>query len=84
MKSYYKNRCFSLIFGTLLILGLLTFNTKAQEGPPSPEDAFNGHTFDDNYWDVDVYNNSLWDHPEVRPEVSWQDNTWNIKWIHGI
>lgn len=81
MRSYQVRRLIASIFGFILILGLFTFNTKAQEGPPSPEDAFNGHTFDEDYWDDNIYNNSLWDHPEVRPEVSWKDNTWNMKWI---
>ncbi len=81
MKSYQKGRIITITFGTILILGLISFNAKAQDGPPAPEDAFNGHTFDENYWDTDVFNNSIWDHPEVRPEVSWQDNTWNVKWI---
>jgi len=79
MKSYQKGRIITVIFGMILILGLFSFNAKAQDGPPAPEDAFNGHTFDENYWDTDVFNNSNWDHPEVRPEVSWEDNTWNIK-----
>jgi hypothetical protein len=81
MKSYKKIRLVSLIFGLILILGVFSLTTNAQEGPPSPEDAFNGRNFTEHYWDENVYNNSHWDHPEVRPEVSWQDNTWNIKWI---
>ncbi|MFW9969520.1 MAG: hypothetical protein ACFFDF_04915 [Candidatus Odinarchaeota archaeon] len=81
MKSYQMSRFLALIFGCILITGLSTFNVKAQEGPPNPEEAFNGRTFDEHYWDEDVYNNSVWDHPEVKPEVSWQDNTWNVKWM---
>ncbi|MFX0002075.1 MAG: hypothetical protein ACFE9C_08310 [Candidatus Hodarchaeota archaeon] len=81
MKSYKIRRLLALILGFILILGLFTLNSWAQDGPPNPEDAFNGRTFDENYWDEDIYNNSKWDHPEVRPEVSWQDNTWNMKWM---
>jgi len=49
MKFYQKSRIFSLIFGILLIFGLFTFNVKAQEGPPTPEEVFDGHYFEENY-----------------------------------
>ena len=81
MKFYQKSRIFSVIFGIFLIFGLLTFNVKAEEGPPTPEEAFDGHNFEENYWDINVFNNSNWDAPEVNNETSWLDNTWNIKWI---
>ncbi|MFX1304626.1 MAG: hypothetical protein ACFFBV_09855 [Promethearchaeota archaeon] len=82
MKNLHKSRLFILIFGILLIFGLFTFIANAQEGPPTQEQAFgSGNTFDQNYWDTNIFNNSYWDHPDVRPEVSWENNTWNMKWM---
>ncbi len=48
---------------------------KAEEDPPTPEEAFDGHNFEENYWDINVFNNSNWDAPEVNNEISWLDNT---------
>jgi hypothetical protein len=53
---------------------------RADDGPPTPTEAF-GHSFDENYWDSNIFNNSRWDHPDVDPQVSWLNNTWNVKWI---
>ncbi|HMF31599.1 MAG TPA: hypothetical protein VKK79_09305 [Candidatus Lokiarchaeia archaeon] len=57
--------------------------------PPTQSQVFtdsNGasHTFADHYWDINVTNNQYWDipsHPEVNPMTTWENNTWNIKWI---
>lgn len=82
LKNFHKSRIFAIIFGIILIFGLFTFNTKADNGPPTPEEAFGpGHTFEEGYWDTNVFNNSQWDHPEVNNMTSWLNNTWNIKWI---
>jgi len=82
MKKYYKARLFTLILGILLTISLFTFNVKAQEGPPTQEEAFGpGHTFDENYWDAMVFNNSRWEHEDVNNMTSWLNNTWNIKWM---
>ena len=51
------------------------------DGPPAPEVLFEGHNFDENYWDIMVFNNSNWDNPFVNNETCWLNNTWNIKWI---
>jgi hypothetical protein len=67
-------------FGVLLIFSMATINVRA-DGPPTQEEAFDEHTFDEHYWDINVTNNEAWDHPEVNPEVSWKNNTWNVKWI---
>ena len=82
MKSFLKSRIFAVIFGIILVFGLFTFNIRADDGPPTPEEAFGpGHTFEEGYWDTNVFNNSRWDHPEVNNMTSWLNNTWNIKWI---
>lgn len=81
MNNYHKGRIFIIIFGIILVLGFITFNAKAQDGPPTQEDAFDGHTFDEHYWDEDIFNNTYWDHPEVDDERSWLNNKWNVKWM---
>jgi len=57
MKFFQKSRIFSVIFGIILIFGLLTFDVKAEEDLPTPEEAFDGHNFEENYWDINVFNN---------------------------
>ncbi len=81
MKSYHKTRLFILFFCTILVIGFFTLNTKVQGSIPTPEELFNNHNFEENYWDTNVFNNSKWDHPEVNNQTSWLNNTWNIKWI---
>jgi len=61
------------------------------EGPPSPSQVFRdrdsgfGHTFAENYWDINVYNNSYWEIKDPAKNINnmttWLNNTWNIKWI---
>ncbi len=55
------------------------------EGPPTQAQVFDGHTFDENYWDIMVYNNSYWEVDDPLMGISnmttWLNNTWNIKWI---
>lgn len=81
MQYYQKTRLFVLFFCTILVVGLFTLNITAQDGIPTQDELFNGHDFEENYWDTNVFNNSRWDHPEVNNETSWINNTWNIKWI---
>ncbi|KKK45516.1 MAG: hypothetical protein Lokiarch_09290 [Candidatus Lokiarchaeum sp. GC14_75] len=82
MKNYQKSRTFALIFGIVLVLGLFTFESRAQGDLPTVEELFGpGNTFDEGYWDTMVFNNSRWDHPEVDNMTSWLNNTWNVKWI---
>ncbi|MHA1642237.1 MAG: hypothetical protein ACTSUX_08225 [Promethearchaeota archaeon] len=56
---------FIIIF--LLVIGFWSTFTRANEGSPTPQKAFNGHNFTENYWDIYVFNNSKWDHPCVEP-----------------
>ncbi|MFX0031534.1 MAG: hypothetical protein ACFE8E_01860 [Candidatus Hodarchaeota archaeon] len=81
MKTSIKCLISFFFLGFLIFTGIYTPISMAQDGPPSPEDAFGGHTFDENYWDINIFNNSHWDHPEVDDMRSWLNNTWNVKWI---
>ena len=73
------------LFGFLSLVGLLFVGTYAQiafaQEVPTPDILFEGHDFDENYWDIMVFNNSNWDHEDIDPMVSWLNNTWNVKWI---
>ncbi|MBD3195261.1 MAG: hypothetical protein GF317_09410 [Candidatus Lokiarchaeota archaeon] len=81
MKSNTIGKITILALIFLLSINFLTYSVRAQnQGSPTPLEAF-GHTFDENYWDTNIFNNSRWDHPDVNPEVSWLNNTWNMKWI---
>lgn len=68
------------ILGFLLTIGMVS-QSVAQGDPPTPSQLFNGHDFTENYWDINVFNNSYFDHPDVDPMVGWLNNTWNIKWM---
>ena len=67
--------------GLFLISGVFSQTVVAQGGPPTPEQVFDGHNFTEDYWDINVFNNSYWDHPDADPMVSWLNNTWNMKWM---
>lgn len=78
------NISFLLLVTFLLLLGTsmsVPMVYGAGEGAPTQEEAFDNHTFDENYWDILVFNNSNWEHEAVNKETSWLNNTWNIKWI---
>ena len=82
MKNYNKTRIFTLALFLLLILNASWIEVKGNgSGPPTPAEVFDGHDFSENYWDINVFNNSKWDHPDVNNMTSWLNNTWNIKWI---
>jgi hypothetical protein len=48
---------------------------------PTQEELFNGHTFDENYWNINVFNNSKWASEQVQNWTSWENNTWNLVWV---
>jgi len=77
IKSQGKILLLMICMGLLLVPQVIT--VRAQ--PPTQAQVFNGHTFSENYWDIMVFNNSKWNHPLVSKEISWYNNTWNIKWI---
>ena len=87
MKTRFKTT--SLVLLTLImgfIAPYVIVSVRSQDGgPPSQSEVFNGHTFDENYWDIMVFNNSNWevDDPMMGVEnaTTWVNNTWNIKWI---
>ncbi|HME54399.1 MAG TPA: hypothetical protein VKM55_19390 [Candidatus Lokiarchaeia archaeon] len=63
----------------------------AQNGPPTQSQVFLdqnsgiGHTFNENYWDIMVHNNSKWEVGSPKYHINnmttWINNTWNVKWI---
>jgi hypothetical protein len=78
-----KKTAFNVLSITLFVFSL-TFafsSTFARAQPPTPQQLFNGHSFNENHWDINVFNNSYWDHEDINPMVSWLNNTWNIKWM---
>ncbi|MBN2156444.1 MAG: hypothetical protein JW776_10405 [Candidatus Lokiarchaeota archaeon] len=72
----------SILIG--LVVPFFMLSVRA-EGPPSQEEVFNGHTYDENYWDIMVFNNSNWEVEDpsmgINNQTTWLNNTWNIKWI---
>lgn len=78
-KSILSILCILSLF-TFLFFGAYSQITVAQD-TPTPSMLFNGHDFDENYWDIMVFNNTNWDNEEIDPMVSWLNNTWNVKWI---
>ncbi|MBY8983283.1 MAG: hypothetical protein KGD57_10060 [Candidatus Lokiarchaeota archaeon] len=81
MKNRKVSRIALVVFIFLFLNSSIITRVKADDGPPTQGEAFNGHSFNENYWDIDVFNNSKWDHPEVDDMRSWLNNTWNVKWI---
>jgi len=70
-----------VILGFLITMSMVSSTVIAQGEPPIPAQLFNGHDFTENFWDITVFNNSYYDHPDVNPEVGWLNNSWNVKWI---
>ncbi|MFX0048661.1 MAG: hypothetical protein ACFE8G_10900 [Candidatus Hermodarchaeota archaeon] len=81
MRNLNKCLISTVIFFFLLITGFLSITVNANGEPPTPSELFNGHDFTENYWDTNVFNNSKWANEYVRNETSWENNTWNIKWM---
>jgi hypothetical protein len=81
MKITTKCLLSFFILSFFIFMGIYTPFIVAQEGPPSPKDLFNGHDFTENYWDVNVFNNANWSSEYTRNETTWENNTWNIKWM---
>ncbi len=96
MKSYKISRFFVIFFFSILFLnGIIVggngFNlffpnsnelvTSQGDDFPTQAELFNGHTFDENYWNVTVFNNSKWYSENVENWTSWENNTWNLVWI---
>jgi hypothetical protein len=95
MKSYKLTRIFVLFFLSFLLLNgiivggngsnLYFFNSNqlaTNNGDDvTQEELFNGHNFDEHYWNVSVFNNSNWWDPKVENWTSWENNTWNLVWI---
>ncbi len=89
MKNVLKSKI-SIFLIFLLILMSYTSSVLAQDGTPSPEEVFKdeddvGHAFTENYFDINVVNNSIWevDNPEmdIDNQTTWLNNTWNVKWM---
>ena len=81
MKKTTLNGILVISTISLLIISISSINVRAQDNPPTQEQLFNGHNFDENYWDINVFNNSKWDSEDIDPMVSWLNNTWNVKWM---
>ena len=86
MKTRFTTTSFVLL---ALLMGFVApyviVTVHSQEGPPTQTQVFDGHTFDENYWDIMVFNNSNWEVDDpmmgIDNQTTWVNNTWNIKWI---
>nr|MDO8109337.1 hypothetical protein [Candidatus Sigynarchaeota archaeon] len=86
-----KSMIIAVSFLAMLTLVNVVAVTVAGDGPPTPAQVFIdrdtqiGHNFTENYWDINVYNNSYWEVQDpamgIDNMTTWLNNTWNIKWI---
>ncbi|TXT65848.1 MAG: hypothetical protein BAJALOKI1v1_360012 [Promethearchaeota archaeon] len=95
MKKYTIVRFCILCFIGLLILNasiigatginVMFLNSKqinaSSDDLPTQEELFEGRTFEENYWNINVFNNSKWAAEDVENWTSWENNTWNLVWI---
>jgi hypothetical protein len=85
---------YKVLAAVLFVVAMVGMNmasvSATNNGPPAQSQVFvdqngTGHTFSENYWDINVTNDSAWqiNNPsyKIQNQTTWVNNTWNIIWI---